>query len=472
MKLYVEKFDAKLLGTRKVVIKTKRKDISAGDIIKLIHSKENKSCGAIIERIEDGDGHISIDKSIQDYLNIKENELIEVEKIKPPEAEVIKLEVRGKINKNEKDEIVNDIKKTYKDKPINIGIEINEYVKISETTPDQIVIITDKTRFDVSEKVPEKNKNTSTSPLNTKGPLELGGPKKIPPTEKPKINFNDVGGLKDVKEQIKMAIVYPFKHPEMWERWGKKAGEGILFYGPPGCGKTFIAKAAAGESEASFISVKISDILGSYVGESERNLRSAFESANENKPCILFFDEIDGIGGKRGDSQHSNSLVGEMLMDMDGIEKTNDLLILAATNAPWAVDPALRRPGRFTKLILIPPPDCAAREEIFKIRLKNKPFETDLDIMKLASMTDGYSSADIKQLCEVAADIPLNEELEGKKPRKMGLEDFKSAIKKFNPSLIPWFRQASYQIAKSGEQDIFKELLDIINKYDVEKDGR
>lgn len=475
MKLFIEKLDAKLQGTRKVVIKTKRKDLSAGDVVKLINSKENKSCGAIMERIEYGDGHISIDKSIQDYLNLKENEMIEVEKIKPPEAEVIKLEGLGKINDKEKIKIVNEIKKTLIGKPINKGIEINEYqviehVKISETTPDQIVLITGKTRFDASEKVSDKNKTTSTPSLI---PTDLWGAKvtKIVPIEKPDINFKDVGGLDDIKEEIRMAIVYPFKHPEIWKRYDKKAGEGILLYGPPGCGKTFIAKAAAGECKASFLSVKISDILGKYVGESEHNLRSAFESANENKPCIMFFDEIDGIGGKRDNSQsHARSLVNELLMHMDGIEKTNDILILAATNAPWAVDPALRRPGRFTKLILIPPPDCAAREEIFKICLKNKPIESDLDIKELASMTEGYSSADIKQLCEVAADIPLKEELNRKKPRKIGFEDFISAIKKYTPSLIPWFRHASNQIALSNEQDIFKKLLDIINKYNVKRD--
>lgn len=477
MILFVEESDAMLQGTRKVVIKTKRKDVSDRDIVKLINSKENKSCGAIIKKIEDGDGHISIDKNIQSYLNLKENDEIAVEKIEPPEAEVIKLEGLGKIYGNENiKEIVDEIKKTLIGKPVNKGIEINVYrqnVKINETIPDQIVIVRDTTRFDISEKVSEsseKNKASSMSPFVSNSPWDTKGTK-IVPIERPNINFEDVGGLDDVKEKIRDAIVYPFEHPDIYKEYGKKAGEGILLYGPPGCGKTFIAKAAAGECKASFLSIKISDILGPYVGESERNLKSVFESANENRPCIIFFDEIDGIGGRRDNFQeHSKRLVSELLTQMDGIEKTDDILILAATNAPWAVDPALRRPGRFTKLIMIPPPDSNAREEIFRIHTKRKPVESDLDFEKLAIITEGYSAADIKQLCIDATDIPLKEAMKGEKKRKIGMEDFKNVMKNRTPSLIPWFRHAREQIASSGEQDIFKELLDIINKYNAKND--
>lgn len=292
---------------------------------------------------------------------------------------------------------------------------------------------------------------------------------KFLPIEKPNITFNDVGGLKFVKEEIKKAIIYPFKHPEIYEMYGKKAGEGILLYGPPGCGKTYIAKAAAGESNASFISIKSSDIFSKWLGESEKNIKKVFEIARENAPSIVFIDEIDALGTKRSGtySIYAKRVVNELLMALDGIDtKKEDVLILAATNEPWAVDPALRRPGRFSKLIFVSPPDHEARIEIFKIYTKNRPVDKIVDFNELAKLTDGYSAADIAQICEEAADIPLEEALEGKRPRKIKMEDFLKVIKNRKSSLIPWFKMAKHQIKKSGEEEVFKELLEWIEKYE------
>ncbi len=290
---------------------------------------------------------------------------------------------------------------------------------------------------------------------------------KIVPIEKPDINFSYVGGLDDVKNEIRKAIVYPFKHPEIYEHYRKKIGEGILMYGPPGCGKTFIAKAAAGECGAAFITLKVGEILSKWLGESEKNVKAAFEAAKENQPSILFFDEIDAIGGKRDESSDAaKRVVNALLVELDGVTTTKEKrLVLAATNAPWDVDPALRRPGRFSKLLFLPPPDLESRKQIFKLGTKDRPLATDVDFAALSKNTDGYSSADIIQICDEAADIPLEEALAGKPPRKITHSDFSAVLEKRKSSIIPWFRLAYNQITESGEEEEFEELLKVIKKY-------
>jgi transitional endoplasmic reticulum ATPase len=298
----------------------------------------------------------------------------------------------------------------------------------------------------------------------------IGSGNALIPIEKPDINFNDVAGMKTVKEDIKKAIVYPFEQPKLYQLYGKRIGEGILLYGPPGCGKTYIARAAAGECGASFLNLKISDILSKWVGESEKNIRAAFEAATKNAPTILFFDEIDAIGSKRGESLegHTKRLVNELLIQLDGLEGPKErVLTLAATNAPWAVDPALRRPGRFSKMLFIPPPDLKARQEIFRIQTRNRPINNDVDFKELAKFTKGYSSADIYQICEEAADIPLREAIKGKEPRKININDFKQVIKRRKSSLTSWIKSAKSQISRDMEEEIFEELTKIIKNFKV-----
>lgn len=290
---------------------------------------------------------------------------------------------------------------------------------------------------------------------------------KVVPIEKPDINFSYVGGLDDVKNEIRKVIVYPFQHPEIYEHYRKKIGEGILMYGPPGCGKTFIAKAAAGECGASFITLKVGEILSKWLGESEKNVKTAFEAAKKHQPSILFFDEIDAIGGKRDETTDAaKRVVNALLVELDGVTTTKDKrLVLAATNAPWDVDPALRRPGRFSKLLFLPPPDLESRKQIFKLGTKDRPLEADLDFDELAERTDGYSSADVIQICDEAADIPLEEALAGKTPRKISHSDFLATIKNRKSSIKPWFKLAAEQIKLSGEEEEFSELLEVIKKY-------
>ena len=194
--------------------------------------------------------------------------------------------------------------------------------------------------------------------------------------ERPKVTFDDVGGMDAVKEQVRMKIIFPLEHPDLYRAYGKKIGGGILLYGPPGCGKTHLARATAGQVHANFIIVTISDILDMYVGQSERNLSAIFNKARNLKPCVLFFDEVDALGANRTDMRHSagRHLINQFLDEMDGVGKDNDgILILAATNAPWHLDPAFRRPGRFDRIIFVPPPDDAARKSILEIKLRGKP---------------------------------------------------------------------------------------------------
>ncbi|WMW22689.1 ATP-binding protein [Methanolobus mangrovi] len=279
--------------------------------------------------------------------------------------------------------------------------------------------------------------------------------------EIPKTGFSDIGGLEQVKEEIRKAIIYPFTHKELYQMYGQKAGEGILLYGPPGCGKTMMAKAAAKECGAEFISVKTSSIVSKWVGASEKNVKQVFDIARQGDRSIIFFDEIDSIASRRSESEdYAKRVVNELLAQMDGVDTASDnLLVLAATNEPWAIDPALRRPGRFSKLVFVPEPDLDAREAILRIHLKKRPLDNDVDIKHLASITNSYSGADLAAICKEAADIPLGEALRGGEARKIRLEDFETVLQKRKPSIVSWYIEARSAIQKTGEEEVFAELL-------------
>ncbi|MCX6774073.1 MAG: AAA family ATPase, partial [Candidatus Micrarchaeota archaeon] len=276
--------------------------------------------------------------------------------------------------------------------------------------------------------------------------------------ETPKINFIDVAGMEKTKEEIRRSIVYPMMNPDLAREYGKLGGGGIILYGPPGCGKTFIVKAAAGESKANFVNAKLSDLLDMYVGNTEKNIHKTFELSRKHAPCLLFFDEVEAIGARRdqqggpGGSQSLKMAVNQMLYEMDGVETHNDnVLILAATNAPWDVDPALRRSGRFSRALYIPEPDLKSRMSILKLHAKKVPIEKRIPWFRLGLATEGYASADMKAIVEKAAEIPWMEAFKGGKKRKVRTGDFIAAIKDKKSSLPPWYAQANNQIGKQKE---------------------
>ena len=275
--------------------------------------------------------------------------------------------------------------------------------------------------------------------------------------ETPKTTFKDVVGMEKVKEQIKEYIVYPLQDPELARKYGKLGGGGVLMYGPPGCGKTFIMKSAAGECKANFLNVKLSDVLDMYVGNTEKNIRNLFEAARKNAPAIMFVDEVDALGGRRDQmkesAQYLKSAVNQLLTEMDGIEARNEnLLVVAATNAPWDVDPALRRAGRFTKLIYIGEPDYKNRKQMFQYHSKRFPVEKNINYGRLARATWGYASADLKAICDEAASVPWLEAHRDKKPqRAVRMSDYLIAIKKTRSSLPAWYDSAKKEVGKQEE---------------------
>jgi SpoVK/Ycf46/Vps4 family AAA+-type ATPase len=274
------------------------------------------------------------------------------------------------------------------------------------------------------------------------------------------VTFADVGGLDELKETIRMKIIKPFSKPGLFEKFKKKSGGGILLFGPPGCGKTFIAKATAGECKAKFIPVHITDILDPYLGVSSQNVKDVFIKARVKKPCILFFDEIDTLGFNRAklSGEYLRPVIDQLLVEIEGIESSTDkMLIIGATNMPWDVDPALRRPGRFDRLIFVAPPDIAARKEIFKLKLKGRPLE-NIDYLELAQKTELYSGADIENVVELAAEDVIELIIKTGTERAITMKDLLSAIKKTKPSTIDWLKTIETFIKYGNESAIFSDV--------------
>jgi len=281
----------------------------------------------------------------------------------------------------------------------------------------------------------------------------------ITDTDDNKIRFRDIGGLKGLKEEIWFKIIEPIKNPDLYRYYGKNIGGGIIMYGPPGCGKSLIAQATANEADITFMHVKCSDLKSKYVGETEKNIAELFDKAREKQPAIIFFDEFESLGGDRTEAQnYEKSAVSQFLTEMDGIDSQGQqLLLLAATNEPWSIDPALRREGRFGTTIFVPPPDHNARKEIFRRIMRKRPI-ANLNLDELARLTEGFSGADIKAVCEIATDIPLKESLKTRQKRKISMADMKKAISKTNSVIEQWFAKASEQIKNKKLEEYFKEM--------------
>jgi len=272
--------------------------------------------------------------------------------------------------------------------------------------------------------------------------------------EVPTVHWDDIGDLEEAKQELKESVEWPLKNPDVFKRMGIKPPKGILLFGPPGCGKTLLARAVATESEANFISIKGPEVFSKWVGESERAIREVFRKARMSAPAIIFFDEIDALVPRRGagyaDSGVTERVISQLLTEIDGIETLQEVVVLAATNRPDILDPAIMRPGRLDRLIYVPEPDEEARLQIFKIHTKNMPLAKDVDLERLARMTKGYSGADIESVCREAAIIALRRDINSK---EVTFADFEEALKKIGPSITPdmdnWYRNFMKQARKA-----------------------
>ncbi|HXL87514.1 MAG TPA: ATP-binding protein [Streptosporangiaceae bacterium] len=280
------------------------------------------------------------------------------------------------------------------------------------------------------------------------------------------LTLADVAGMTEVKQRLEAAFLAPMRNPELRKLYGKSLRGGLLLYGPPGCGKTFIARAVAGELGAKFISVSFADIIDMFVGQSERNIHELFEIARRNAPCVLFLDEVDAIGQKRSQLRHTpmRSAVNQLLLELDDVSGNNEgVFLLAATNHPWDVDSALRRPGRFDRTLLVLPPDGPAREGVFRFHLRDRPV-AGIDLAKLSRLTDGYSGADIAHICETAAEKALMDSVRLGEPRMIGSPDLEAAIGEVKPSLGAWFDTARNVALFANEGGAYDDLASYLRK--------
>jgi len=278
--------------------------------------------------------------------------------------------------------------------------------------------------------------------------------------ERPALRLADVGGMVQAKQRLEASFLAPLRNPELRRMYHKSLRGGLLMYGPPGCGKTYLARALAGELQAGFLSVQITDILDPMLGNSEHNMHEVFRAARQAAPCVLFFDEMDALGQRRSQARNSalRGTVNQLLTELDGVDQDNDgVFVLAATNQPWDVDPALRRPGRFDRTVLVLPPDEPAREAIFRHHLRQRPI-AGIDTSRLAKRTDGLSGADIAYACELAAEQALLDSVATGEPRPIGMPDLEQTLAGLAPSIGPWLETARNLVTFGEDDGTYAEL--------------
>ncbi|MFK4852713.1 ATP-binding protein [Microbacterium sp. ZW T6_19] len=280
--------------------------------------------------------------------------------------------------------------------------------------------------------------------------------------ERPQVTLADVAGLAEVKQHLDSTFLAPLRNPALAAAFGQKPGGSLLMYGPPGCGKTFIAKAIAGDLGASFIHVTLADLLSAWIGESERAIQSVFRDARAAAPCVIFFDEFDALGGRRasggGGSQSMRMIVTQLLEELDGVTSENDgVYFLAATNRPWDIDPALRRPGRIDKTVLVLPPDAVARAAILQGDLDGKP-QDDVDVIAVAAATEGFSGADIAQVAKHALQRSLTESMAAGAIVPVTTEGLLESAASITPSTTSWFDQVAPVLEYGVDDGTFDQL--------------
>jgi SpoVK/Ycf46/Vps4 family AAA+-type ATPase len=274
------------------------------------------------------------------------------------------------------------------------------------------------------------------------------------------VRLADVAGMVEVKKRLQAAFLAPMNNPELRKLYGKSLRGGLLLYGPPGCGKTFIARAIAGELGAQFIAIGLNDVLDMWIGSSERNLHEVFSTARKASPCVIFLDEIDALGHKRSQLRNSamRGAVNQLLTELDGVRESNDgVFVLAATNHPWDVDGALRRPGRFDRTLLVLPPDTPAREGVLRYHLRERPV-AGIDIKALAKRTHGYSGADLAHICETAAERALLDSVSTGKARMIEMRDMVAALEEIKPSIGSWLNTARNVVEFSNVDGTYDDL--------------
>ncbi|WP_374022430.1 AAA family ATPase [Mycobacterium sp. HNNTM2301] len=282
-----------------------------------------------------------------------------------------------------------------------------------------------------------------------------------------RVGLDDVAGMDDVKRQLELSLLGPIRNPELMKAYKVTARGGLLLYGPPGCGKTFIAKAVSGELGANFYQVGIADVLHHWFGDSERSIRAVFDTARRNAPCVLFFDEVDALGHRRSALSGSSGMrpvVNTLLEEMDSAGSVNDgVYVLGATNAPWDVDPALRRPGRFDRMIFVGLPDVGARAGIVRSHLQDRPV-SGIDLKTIANRTESFSGADLAYVCEIATQLAMADSMRSGQVRPVLMADIDNALAQIVPSTGPWFETARNVVEFANGDGTYDELAKYLRR--------
>lgn len=284
------------------------------------------------------------------------------------------------------------------------------------------------------------------------------------------VGLADVAGMAEVKQQLELSLLGPIRNPDLMKAFKITARGGLLLYGPPGCGKTHIAKAISGELGANFYHVGIADVLHRWLGESERSIRSVFDNARRNVPCVLFFDEVDALGHRRsalGGNSGIRTVVNALLEELDSAGSANDgVYVLGATNAPWDVDPALRRPGRFDRTIFVGLPDAEARAGIVRYHLRDRP-AAGIDLKAVAGRTEGFSGADLAHVCDSAAQLAMADSMRSGQVRPVSMADVTASLAQIRPSTGPWFETARNVVEFANNDGSYDELAKYLRRRKI-----